>query len=841
VYDRTCKGCGNEFATTIYRQKFCTVGCGKPISRNRKRQDARLHNDIIFVGVDGEGVDRPDGRHEYVMLSVGDATLWNEGNALSLQSILAFLYDQYTSEPEAAYVGFFLGYDFIQWEKLLPEREARLLLTESGIAERKSRSKLRANPYPDAVVWEGWEIDIMAGRRFKLRPHVHHVSEYNGLCRNRTCRKVMRDDQPTSLDSNEPSEFVPGESHWTLDDNAGTEEYDGDAGGYWDFFTSYRSHSVGQGAHKSKAYGWMYICDTGPFWQTSFLNVINPKAWDGHPVCTDEEYQLVCKGKADRGTVADYEQTDYFEEMREYNVLENDILARVTTRLNQGFMNDRIPIKIPKTDWYGPGRAAQLWMDQLHQLCANPSAVEANRMASRNAERGTTSMVPSSERSNETGLLNADVYMSMPSWFYDAAQASYYGGWFEQFMHGHIGDVWEYDINSAYPFIIASLPCLHTSAGHNGAYTRGNGDAPTDGRRFTLVKCLVTGSSQFIGAMPYRSKQGNISRPNVTEGWYWAHEIDAAKRAGLIDQVDIKEWASYLACECSPPFDPDTIGISRLYQARLDFGKNTPQGKSAKLVYNSAYGKTAQSIGTPKYSNPVYASLITAGCRTLILEAIATHPNGASAVSMVATDGVYFTAPHPSLHLSPTELGAWDETFKPGMTQLMPGVYWDDNTREAIGLGKNAKMKSRGVNAKDLTRQILHLDYLFAQSHQSLAQGGEYVWPEIEFKVDFLLDSAKLALQRGKWDTAGKVTHGSSRKISASPHSKRNPKAYRDDRHGGLSRTYPFREYEERTSTPYSQSFGYQSEEGIAGIFGNRIGRDGDDGMQYWRDLIKGE
>lgn len=834
MYSRTCKGCGNEFETKSYRQTYCTKGCGKPASRNASRALARLTNDITFVGVDGEGVDRPDGRHEYVMLSVGDRTLWEDGNALSLKSILAFLYDEYAAKPEAAYVGFFLGYDFIQWEKLLPERQAWLLLTTKGIVERKSRSQLRANPYPDAVVWEGWEIDIMAGRRFKLRPHVHHVSEYNGLCRNRTCRKVMVDGTWNPANDNGPTSFIHGEMEWTIPDDGNTVEFEGSAEAFWELLAPSRKHTTGTGTHKAKAYGWMYICDTGPFWQTSFLNVINPEAWDGHPVCTDEEYRTVVKGKADRGIIADYGSVDYRNEMQAYNILENDILSRVTTRLNQGFMNEHIPIKIPKTDWYGPGRAAQLWMDQLHALCRDPSAAESNKVRARNQAMELP-------RANETGLLNADVYMSMPSWYYDAAQASYYGGWFEQFMHGHIGNVWEYDINSAYPFIIASLPCLHTSNGHNGSYRQGTGNTYSgETVSYVLVYGRIAGSNRYIGAMPYRTKQGNISRPNVTKGWYWLHEIEAAKRAGLIDTVEVEEWVSYLPCECSPPFDPDTIGITRMYQMRLDFGKNTPQGKSAKLVYNSAYGKTAQSIGQPKYANPVYASLITAGCRTLILDAIATHPQGAAGVSMVATDGVYFISQHPSLSLSKTKLGLWDETFKSGMTQLMPGVYWDDKTRESIRLEQAIKLKSRGVNARDLARQIEHLDGLFAASHVALANGGEYEWPEIEFKVDFLLDSAKLALQRGKWDTAGRVTHGSKRRISANPISKRNPSAYRDDTAGGITRTYPYREYEETASTPYKQSFGYVSEDTMVGMFAGRVGRDGDDGMQYWRDIING-
>jgi hypothetical protein len=330
-----------------------------------------------------------------------------------------------------------------------------------------------------------------------------------------------------------------------------------------------------------------------------------------------------------------------------------------------------------------------------------------------------------------------------------------------------------------------------------------------------------------------------ISRPQETEGWYWLHEIEAARHAGLVDAVDVEKWVSYLPCECTPPFDPSTIGITQLYQARLDFGKNTPQGKSAKLVYNSAYGKTAQSIGTPKYSNPVYASLITAGCRTLILQAIASHPQGAAAVTMVATDGVYFLAPHPGLLLSPTQLGAWDETPKHRMTQLMPGVYWDDTTRERITRMEAPKLKSRGVNARDLALQIERLDYLFAQSHRVLASGGEYAWPEIEFRVGFLLDSAKLALQRGKWDTAGRVTHGSTRRISANPRSKRSPIPYRDDGSGGITRTSPYRRFEERTSTPYDQSFGYIPEDGLGSVFPGKVGIDGDDsGLQYFKDLM---
>jgi hypothetical protein len=823
-YPKSCSVCNTSFETSNFLSKFCSDKCKKN-SRNPTRSTKRAKNELNFIGVDGEGVDRPDGKHEYVMLSVGPETLWKDGRALTLHEIFKFLWLQYVSNPDAAFIGFFLGYDFIQWEKLLPENVAYSLLTTKGIAARKSRVKGRANPYPDAVVWEGWEIDIMAGRRFKLRPHKHHASRYNPMCRNRTCKEILDEN---FRDPSEPANLYPGESEWRIPSDWEELPFAGSIRDYWEI-TVPRLHMVDSdesGVHSSQS-GWLYICDTGPFWQTSFLKVIDPKGWEGNAVCTQDEFDIVVAGKADRGIVADYGSTDYYDDMQRYNILENNILARVTQRLNEGFMNDAIPIPIKKSDWYGPGRAAQTWMDQLHTRIADPNAI------SRNKETGTRTAVGASDRINEGGILSADVYMSMPSWFYDAAQASYYGGWFEQFVHGHCGNVWEYDINSAYPFIIASLPCLHTTGAHNGRYRQGNSDQPIPTDGYTIVNALIRGSNPYIGSMPYRTSQSNILRPHVTEGWYWLHEIRAATRAALIDTVEVKEWVSYTPCDCRPPFDPTDIGITKMYEQRLSVGKNSPAGKALKLVYNSAYGKTAQSIGAPKYSNPVYASLITAGCRTLILDSIASHPNGAAAVTMVATDGVYFLAPHPSLQLSKTELGLWDETFKPGMTQLMPGVYWDDKTRESLETDA-PKVKSRGVNAKDLAREINNLDGAFADSHNSLSQGGEYEWPEIEFKVNFLLDSAKLALQRGKWDTAGRVQHDTRRRISSNPQSKRNPTAYRDEGWGGITRTSPYERGEDLRSKSYAKAFGFADESDLY------VDRDGGDGLDYWRELIKG-
>lgn len=743
------------------------------------------------------------------MLSVGDKTLFNDGKMLRPTDIFPFLYERFISSPEAAYVGFFLGYDFIQWERNLPRDVAWSLLTKEGIERRKSRVQ-GGSPYPDPVVFEGWEFDVLAGRRWKLRPHVHIKSKWERKCRNRTCA------YSEFPDAVEPGEMRADIPLW-LPAHAVVRDFEGR-----DFWSHFAVQDVPTSVRNEAR--WMYICDTGPFWQQAFLKVIDPKNWGEDRVCTEEEYATVLKGKADRGLVADYGDTSYAGEMARYNVLENEILARVTTRLDKGFRNDYIPIKIGVKDWYGPGRAAQIWMDSLSALTEDREAKEYNK---------EVRPLPK-DRRNEYTLKNIDVYADMPEWAQVAAQATYYGGWFEQMAHGHVGTVYEYDINSAYPHVISTLPCLHTTGTHNGRWSRGTAGDPIPDSGYVIITGRVEGSNPYIGAMPFRDMQGSIYRPNVVEGTYWKHELDASVRACLTDRYVVREWVAYSPCDCTPPFNDPAIGIERMYNLRLQVGKNTPQGKGFKLVYNSAYGKTAQSIGTPKYSNPLYASLITAGCRAQILNAISSHPEGARAVSMVATDGIYFTSPHPSLDIHPARLGAWDGSVKEAMTQLMPGVYWDEATRTRIKDGASPHLKSRGVNARDLAKAIEELDSEFDDLFTRVIFGQDAVWPALTFGVGFLLDSALSSLRRGKWDQAGRVQHGTSRTIDSNPKSKRDINTTHRDGHLIRTRPYATAPHE---SVGYDKTFGY-AEYVISQQEAGSVSMDGRPELSWFKDLL---
>lgn len=693
---RECTGCGTEFETQDLRRQKCKKNCGRSTaSANGARKTRTDAHAVKFVAVDGEGVTYPDpidptkDRHDYILLSVGDRSLHKNGERLTHVEIFEFLWECFQDEPkDTAFVGFFLGYDFTQWLKSLPEERVKMLLKRDKMAKR-SRRNSGQNHTPFPVEYQGWEFDMLGTKRFKLR---------------RACEKI---------------------------DKRGKD-----------------------------ATPWMYICDTGPFFQTSFLNAIDPAKWpDGTSIVTPEEFEIITQGKADRSAAV------FGDEMIRYNINENAVLAKLMKVLNHGFVGMGITLK--KSHWYGPGAAVMQWMNSIN--------------------------APTTE----------EIETVTPRWAIESAKASYYGGWFETFAHGHVpGTSYEYDINSAYPAIMETLPCLL-----HGKWTQGKGPYPTDG--YTLVHCLATGTDDKVGPLPYRSPKGTILRPSTVSGWYWLHEVEASGRAGLIDTCAVDEWMHYEPCSCPPPL----TDIANLYQKRLVVGKNSPQGKAAKLVYNSAYGKTAQSIGMPKYANPFYASLITAGCRVMILDAIATHPRRTKDLLMVATDGIYFHSEHPTLPINKEKLGWWDVEVKENLTLFMPGVYWDDKTRKRIAAGGSPVLKSRGISARDLARKIEDIDHAFT----AWRIGDE--WPIFELTTAFSMTSAALALARGKWHTCGDVLQNGARFINSDPLSKRDTvTAHEAD---GYIQTWtyetPPNEWPAET-TPYAQDFGMPDDEDLAAL-----------------------
>jgi hypothetical protein len=660
--------------------------------------------------------------HEYVLFSVGDQSLHKDGAPLTHDDIFSFLYEQKTAHPEAAFVGFFLGYDFSQWFKSVSYLAGWRLFHTKGIASRTPTNSEMRYPFP-VIIGGKWQVDILAMKRLKLRPF------------------IPRKDWPKCRVAHRTPDLI--------------EECE-------------------TGKHNKHPHPWMYICDSGSFFQSSLLVAINPRDWL-KPIVTQEEWDILEEGKRSRSTAV------FGPAMIKYNTLENDVLARLMRELNQGFLSDGIRLRVDQ--WFGPGQAAQAWL----KLIGAPTGEE--------------------------------VRQAVPVWALEAARRSYYGGWFEVMIHGPIpGTTYGYDINSAYPHAIASLPCLL-----HGEWTSGEGrPGPLEPGHLRLVFADFRGHEGVsIGTMPHRDQEGGISRPLLTRGWHWQHELDAARRAGLIKSARVIEWVEYAPCDCPPPI----AAIAELYAGRLAVGKRTPFGKAKKLVYNSTYGKMAQSVGHPKYSNALYASLITSHTRTMILDAIATHPDKSKAVVMVATDGVYFLSPHPTLPMSSDELGKWDFEPHENLSVLMPGLYWDDASRESIRRNESLQLRSRGVSGKYLAPFIDQFDAAWLRLRDRIPAPGDPRWtpdsfayndeaPAMEVRIEWSVTSPRLAAARGQWWECGVVSWDQPRMLSANPEAKRGG-FYRCPDRPELLRSDPTYESltEERESRYYAKLFGADMEE----------------------------
>jgi|SRR5215469_7369034 len=634
-----------------------------------------------FIGVDSEGIGK--GRnHRAVLLGVGDQhyIAKDPRKGLHWTEVFEYLYSHFEQHPKAAFVGFFLSYDFNQWLKSLPQDAAFMLLTVPGKQLRKKTDKRRMHYHP--VRCEGWEFDMMGSKRLSIRPRVCTCSEDRTECEH--------DQKP-----------------------------------------------------------WMHICDAGSFFQMSFLNVLDPEKWRQDPegsICTDAEYVKVLKGKNRRS----YARLD--KSMIEYNALENILLARVMTRLAKAF--NSIGIRLSKDEWYGPGATAAKWL------------------------------------SLNGGVKKSALEEFLPESFSDACRRSYFGGWFEIFSHGIIyGSSWNYDINNAYPYATTKLPHLCDKCRYNS----GNG-SPKSWGKYMLLHATVHGKSERIGPVPYRDKDGSILRPYISKGWYWAFELEAAQRAGLIKNIYVHAWQEFIPCSDPNPF----MKVRDLYNLRLEVGKDSSQGMAIKLNNNSIYGKFAQSVGSAPFNNWFYASYITAHCRTQILDAIATHPGGADSVLMVATDGVCFDSPHPTLSVSKA-LGEWSQTEYLDLCLFKPGVYWHKEGKE-----RALKVKSRGVPRVEFAEAISVVEYQFA-TMQRLKQvpgaeiatriidqearnfgidpyslHGEKGWPYFRVPIKFRMRTCKMALNEGKWDSAGEVMEQTELGQDSDPQSKRRRARYNE-------------------------------------------------------------
>lgn len=421
---------------------------------------------------------------------------------------------------------------------------------------------------------------------------------------------------------------------------------------------------------------WIVINDVGSFFQCRFVEAL--EKWN---VGTAEQRALIKAGKDARST---FSFSD-IEDITEYNNLEIELLQELMER----FRDACVATGYVPTRWQGPGLLAES-MFRAHNV------------------------PPSKE---------IKLFDELPDLAKFAASA-FYGGRPEISAIGPVNcPTYQYDINSAYPDGMRFVPCLeHGQWDFMETLPEEPLDFPRNivGERYGIVFGTFTDLDDsnvaksrrrpmFYG-LPIRSESGTILYPASGAGWYWSFEVDSA----IHQRFMVSEaWIYTRTCTCEP-----LAFVESVYKTRQEIGKDGP-GIVLKLGLNSLYGKTVQSIGAPKYANPIWGSFITAWCRTKIQHFLHSSPSCGSVhtwcgseVLMIATDSVCTTIRREDIDVT-SDLGGWSlEVHPEGMFLIQPGLYFGSS-------GKNAK--TRGVPQAAITSQRQQ----FRDAFDALASTGD--------------------------------------------------------------------------------------------------------------------
>lgn len=411
---------------------------------------------------------------------------------------------------------------------------------------------------------------------------------------------------------------------------------------------------------------WTVINDVGSFFQCRFVEAI--EKWE---VSTPEIREAIGAGKDLRNDFS----ISALEEIAEYNGLEIECLQELMEKFRKACVaSTYVPAK-----WQGPGLLAEA-------------------MYSKNG-------VP---RTKDVPLLNNPVYADLM----DFARNSFYGGRPELTGVGPVDCVVEqWDINSAYPAAMLSVPCLTHGTWEKKTYGLPASEL-NDNLRLVYGSFAPKPSTVRLPSLyglPIRTSEGTITYPASGKGWYWGFEVLSSIHQNFI--VD-EAWEYSKECDCVP-----LSFVAGIYEQRLAAGKDSA-GIPIKLGLNSLYGKTVQSIGKPKYANPIWGSFLTSWCRTQIQHFIHASPLCGtwcgSDVLMIATDSVCTTTIRTDI-VESKELGGWSrEIHSNGMFLVQPGLYFGSSGKPTKTRGvprsvieeKEAEFRSafeRLVSGKDLS------------------------------------------------------------------------------------------------------------------------------------------
>ena len=274
----------------------------------------------------------------------------------------------------------------------------------------------------------------------------------------------------------------------------------------------------------------------------------------------------------------------------------------------------------------------------------------------------------------------------------EATQFAYSAGRIECVQQGNYkGVVYKYDLHSAYPSVIATLPSL-------------KGAQLVEAEEITpmgLYNISYKDNDPNYSIMhPYFHREKNmIYYPYQTIGWHYGSEI-VDQDGKLLPNTEILYGYELELANDDKPFE----FVEDYYRKRYELkAKNDRGEKVIKLGLNSLYGKMAQHVGyrtmqsgevvPPTFHQLYYAGYITGSTRAKIWNAIKDNLEDIIAIE---TDGIFSTKPLPVT--IGTNLGEWEEEIYDEILYVQTGVYW-------LRKGDKWYAKNRGLDTGALTRE----------------------------------------------------------------------------------------------------------------------------------------
>lgn len=311
----------------------------------------------------------------------------------------------------------------------------------------------------------------------------------------------------------------------------------------------------------------------------------------------------------------------------------------------------------------------------------------------------------------------------------DFAMQSYNGGKFEVTAKG-TGEMWEYDIVSAYPAQIRELKDISAARIVKDKKYRKAAD-------YGFLKCRMNIPPQLPS--PVAIRYGQVNTYPVGQ---IGKVITKAEYEYLIAQgadIDIIE-AYWLYCGTDRrPFKDAIDHLVQEKQKSKEAG-NDLRYHTTKILMNSFYGKFVQLIPQGKYYragmnwNPIYGSVITSNVRILISSLQLRFPE----IIAVHTDSVIATQklPFPTVGELGSliyEVSGYGTLLGCGIYQIADKVRWRGFPLRKVSAEAAAEMQAAAGQDSVVIREGLHELFAYDTPTVKIFQQRPFSWREVAF------------------------------------------------------------------------------------------------------------